>query len=99
MSRTNIQRRPRALILFAALALLVVSLLLVACGSATGSTNAHGSNISTNGTTQQTTSGTPGSNIQDINQQIQTAVSSVDGAQNDVNGADSSSNNDNSQQP
>jgi ABC-type glycerol-3-phosphate transport system substrate-binding protein len=92
----------RWLIASCALVLLVLSLLLVACGSRGGASSTGGSNISTNGTTQQTTtttsSGSDG-DLQKANQQVQTAVSGVDSGQNDVNNADASSNNDDGQQP
>lgn len=93
------QRPRKALVLLAVIALLVTSLLFVACGSGANANNIGGSNISTSSTTaQQTATSTPG-NLQSINQQVQTAVSSIDNAQDDVNGADSASNNDNGQQP
>lgn len=90
-TKTNLLRR--ALALFAVMALLVLSLTLVACGFRAN--GAAGSNIST----QQAATVTPGGGIQGADQQVQTAVSAIDGAQNDVNGADSSSDNDNGQQP
>ena len=87
----------KALALFAVMALLILSLTLAACGARAN--NAGSSNISTNGATQQTTTTVPDNGIQGADQQVQTAVSAVDGAQNDVNNADSSSNNDDGQQP
>lgn len=71
-----------------AVTLLVVSLLLAACGSS--ASNAGASNISTNNT-QQTTTSQPASSSTSGNtdKQVQNAIQSLDGAQNDVNNADS----------
>ncbi len=74
-----------------AMALLALSLLLVACGgsgnNSSTSSNAGNSNITTNG--QSTTSqSTPASNIKSINQQVQNGVQAIDNSQNDVNTAD-----------
>lgn len=99
MARIKKQTPRRMLALLLVIALLAISLLLVACGARSNASNLNGSNISTGGTTQQTP--TPGgtNDLRGANQQVQTAVSAVDGANNDVNNADSSSNNDNGQQP
>lgn len=79
---------------FAALAmtLLLLSLLLAACGGGTaGNTgNLGNSNISNGGqtTTSQSTPANSSSNIQSINQQVQNGLQNVDNAQNDVDNAD-----------
>ncbi len=82
----------RIVMLGALVALLALSLLLVACGSSTGASNVGNSNISSNNgqTTSQTTPTTSNSSggIQDANQQVQNAIQSIDGAQNDTNNAD-----------
>ncbi len=91
MSWTKTTLRRKALLLFAALALLTFSLVFAACGPGTkangsNSNNAGNSNISTS---QQQAASTPGSNgIQNADQQVQNAVQSVDNAGSDTNNAD-----------
>ncbi len=101
MARIKLNTWRRMLILLAATALLMLSLLLAGCGARAGANNAGGSNISTGNSTGQQVTATPGNTdgIQGADQQVQTAVSAVDNAQNDVNNADSNSNGDNEQQP
>ena len=86
MNKMHMRRRAYVAL---AMTLLVLSLLLVACGGNNGTSNNNpgNSNITTNG--QSTTSqSTPSGTIQSINQQVQNGVQSIDNAQNDVNTAD-----------
>ena len=101
MTRIKLNTWRRILIVLAATALLMLSLLLVGCGARAGANHAGGSNISTSGTTSQQVTATPGSTdgLQGVDQQVQTAVSAIDDAQNDVNNADANINGDDEQQP
>lgn len=99
--------RRKALILCITLALLALSLTLVACASGVQAGNAGNSNISTNsgqsGPSASSTSGSSGasSSLQSINQQVQNAVQNIDGAQNDTGSADATATSENGapQQP
>ena len=82
--------RQMAFVLLAA-ALLAMSLLFAACGSS--ATNAGNSNIQQ--TTTASSTGTAGS----TDQQVQNAVQSIDGAQNDVNNADATATTENGSNP
>lgn len=93
MSWTKTTLRGKALLLFAALALLTFSLVFAACGpgakaNGSNSNNAGNSNISTSQQQAASTS-TPGSGgIQNADQQVQSAIQSVNNAGNDTNNAD-----------
>ena len=102
--KTHLRRN--ALILLV-MTLLVISFLFAACGSnivgsssTAGSSNTAGSSpVSTQGSSATATPGTTSSNLQSINNQIQTAVQGVDNSQNDVNNADATSTTENGSDP
>ena len=106
--KTHLRRK--ALILLA-MTLLVVSFLFAACGSngvGSSSSNTAGSSSTTGsspvstqsqGSSATATPGTTSSNLQSINNQIQTAVQGVDNSQNDVNNADATSTTENGSDP
>jgi PBP1b-binding outer membrane lipoprotein LpoB len=95
------------------LLILVLSLMLVACGQRVNATSSNASNNNAasqqlqpqpnqpvqpqSGNSSATTTGAP--NLQNTDQQVQSIMNQLDGARNDVNNSDAASSQDNGQQP
>ena len=105
-SSTRLRKRSSWLLLLGAL---VLSLALVACGKQANASNSNVPNTITVSQQQQYQPNPPAhtsnansntnTNLQSNDQQVQSILGQLDGARNDVNSSDTSSSQDNGQQP